>query len=105
MRILLLQLDPLIGDIPGNAGKIREGVVTAGRDSADLIVTPELILTGYPPRDLLLFRGFIDKVSETAAALAADLEGYPPILVGAVKPSTSSAGRLTRTGRTSGIMQ
>jgi hypothetical protein len=49
MRILLLQLNPVIGDLAGNAEAVRREVVSAGRDAADLIVTPELALLGYPP--------------------------------------------------------
>ncbi|HVN66262.1 MAG TPA: NAD+ synthase [Methanomicrobiales archaeon] len=93
MRVLVLQLNPVIGDLTGNAGKIRQGVVSAGRDSADLIVTSELALTGYPPRDLLLFRGFVDRAGDAARSLAAGLEGYPPVLVGSVQPSPFPIGR------------
>jgi NAD+ synthase (glutamine-hydrolysing) len=93
MRLLLLQLNPVIGDLAGNAGKIREGVISAGRGSADLIVTSELALMGYPPRDLLLFRSFIGRSLEAADELAADLDGYPPVLVGAARPNPSPVGR------------
>jgi NAD+ synthase/NAD+ synthase (glutamine-hydrolysing) len=93
MRLLLLQLNPVIGDPAGNAARIRQGIFQAGRESCDLIVTSELALTGYPPRDLLLFRSFIEKTLGAADALAADLEGYPPVLVGAVRPSPSPVGR------------
>ncbi|MDD1664699.1 MAG: NAD+ synthase [Methanomicrobiales archaeon] len=93
MRLLLLQLNPIIGDFPGNAGKIRDGVVSAGPDSADLIVTPELALLGYPPRDLLLFRKYVEKSLGVAASLAEDLEGYPPVLVGGAQPNPSPVGR------------
>jgi NAD+ synthase (glutamine-hydrolysing) len=93
MRFLLLQPNPVVGDLAGNAGKIRQGVLRAGRDAADLVVTPELALTGYPPRDLLLFGGFIERTRETALALARDLEGYPPVLVGSVQENPSPAGR------------
>ena len=93
MRLLLLQLNPVIGDLPGNADRIRQGVVSAGPGSADLVLTPELALTGYPPRDLLLFRAFIGKVRQAAEELAADLEGYPPVLAGAALPNPSPVGR------------
>jgi NAD+ synthase/NAD+ synthase (glutamine-hydrolysing) len=93
MRLLLLQLNPVIGDLEGNAGRIRREVLAAGRDSADLVVTPELALTGYPPRDLLLFRRYVENTLEAAQALAGDLKGYPPVLVGAVQPSPSPVGR------------
>ncbi|MDD1658646.1 MAG: NAD+ synthase, partial [Methanomicrobiales archaeon] len=99
MRLLLLQLNPIIGDLSGNAEKIRRGVISAGRNSADLIVTPELALLGYPPRDLLLFRKYIERSLEAAASLAEDLEGYPPVLVGAAQPNPSPVGRpLTNVG-------
>ena len=93
MRLLLLQLNPVIGDLAGNAGKIRDEVVSAGRGAADLIVTPELALTGYPPRDLLLFRDFIGRSVEAARTLAAELEGYPPVLLGGVQSNPAPAGR------------
>jgi NAD+ synthase/NAD+ synthase (glutamine-hydrolysing) len=93
MRLLLLQLNPVVGDLTGNAGKIREGVISAGPDSADLILTPELALLGYPPRDLLLFRKYVERSLETACALAKDLEGYPPVLVGAARFNPSPIGR------------
>jgi NAD+ synthase/NAD+ synthase (glutamine-hydrolysing) len=93
MRVLLLQLNPVVGDLAGNAGKIRGEVLKAGRDSADLVVTPELALTGYPPRDLLLFRSYVEKTLEVAGDLAAELEGYPPVLAGAVQPNPSPVGR------------
>jgi NAD+ synthase (glutamine-hydrolysing) len=93
MRLLLLQLNTTVGDLPGNAGKIRERVVAAGPGSADLIVTPELSLPGYPPRDLLLFRKYIERSLAVAGTLAEELEGYPPVLVGTAQPNPSPVGR------------
>ena len=93
MRLLLLQLNPVIGDLAGNAEKIRRGVISAGPDSADLIVTSELALLGYPPRDLLLFRDYIGRSLEVARTLAEDLKEYPPVLVGAACPNPSPVGR------------
>ncbi|MGA2933631.1 MAG: NAD+ synthase [Methanomicrobiales archaeon] len=93
MRLLLLQLNPIVGDLPGNAGKIRDGVTSAGPGSADLIVTSELALLGYPPRDLLLFRDYIGRSLEVAGTLAEDLKGYPPVLLGGAQPNPSPIGR------------
>lgn len=66
MRILIVQLNPLVGDIPGNTLKLiaaaRQGIEDF---QADLIVFPELVLTAYPPEDLLL-RPSIDRRIETA---------------------------------------
>ena len=54
MKIALAQLNPLIGDLQGNARKIIDTCKQAIKQGADVILTPELSLWGYPPRDLLL---------------------------------------------------
>ena len=54
MRIALAQFNPVVGDIPGNAQKILELARAAMAQGADMLVTPELALTGYSPEDLLL---------------------------------------------------
>ena len=54
MRLALGQLNPLVGDLAGNARRILEAAHQAQRDGARLLLTPELSLWGYPPRDLLL---------------------------------------------------
>lgn len=66
MRLALAQINPTIGDIDGNAEIIRRFIDAARRQKADLVVLPELCLSGYPPKDLLLQEGFIEAV--TAAA-------------------------------------
>ncbi len=63
LRIVLAQLDFMVGDVQGNAVRIIEAATTArDRDRADCIVFPELALTGYPPEDLLLRPALIDQV-------------------------------------------
>jgi len=55
LRVVMAQLDFLVGDIPGNAAKVVEAIRRAKSEhQADIIVFPELTLTGYPPEDLLL---------------------------------------------------
>ena len=54
MRIALAQINPLVGDLQGNAERILMAAGEAQRDGADVLLTPELSLWGYPPRDLLL---------------------------------------------------
>lgn len=55
LRIVMAQVNPLVGDIPGNAELvIRTARVILGEQSADIIAFPELVLTAYPPEDLLL---------------------------------------------------
>tara|TARA_R110000824_G_scaffold318073_2_gene505277 strand:+ start:18627 stop:20249 length:1623 start_codon:yes stop_codon:yes gene_type:complete len=66
MRILLVQMNPLVGDIPGNTQKLlaaaKQGIA---KYAAELIVFPELVLTAYPPEDLLL-RPSLDRRIESA---------------------------------------
>jgi NAD+ synthase/NAD+ synthase (glutamine-hydrolysing) len=92
MRIALLQLNPTVGALESNAARI-EAAVNAVRGRVDLCVTPEMALTGYPPRDLLLMPGFIAQGQEVVARLAAALRDGPDVLVGMPLPSGVAAGR------------
>jgi len=59
IRVALAQINPTVGDLKGNAELIRTHIQEAGKLSADLIIFPELALTGYPPEDLLFKSRFI----------------------------------------------
>jgi NAD+ synthase (glutamine-hydrolysing) len=59
LRIALCQLDVTVGDLEGNAEKVIAQLEQAEASGADLAVFPELVLTGYPPEDLLLEPGFV----------------------------------------------
>jgi NAD+ synthase (glutamine-hydrolysing) len=59
VKIALLQINPIVGDIAGNARLIAAAAATARTAGADLAVTPELALVGYLPRDLLLSAPFV----------------------------------------------
>ena len=59
MRLALAQLNVVVGDLAGNVDKIVGAVREADRAGADLVVLPELAVTGYPPEDLLLRPGFV----------------------------------------------
>ncbi|HMB81111.1 MAG TPA: NAD+ synthase [Vicinamibacterales bacterium] len=93
MKIALLQINPIVGDLAGNARLIADAVRDAGRAGADLAVTPELALVGYLPRDLLLSDGFIRRSWDVLADLARELAGQPPVLVGLAEPNPSDEGR------------
>ena len=93
VNIALLQINPLVGDLTGNARLIAEAAGEAGRRGADLAVTPELALVGYLPRDLLLSPAFVTESWDAAASLARDLAGQPPVLVGLPEPNPSDEGR------------
>ena len=71
-RLALCQLDAIVGDLEGNVAKVIAALSEAERSGADLAVFPELVLTGYPPEDLLLESSFVEgsrhALEEVAAA-------------------------------------
>ena len=93
MRIALLQTNPTAGDIGGNSALIVSGARRAQAQGADLVVTPELALMGYLPRDLLMSRGFIHRSGLELSRMAADLADCPPLLVGVATPNPAEMGR------------
>jgi NAD+ synthase (glutamine-hydrolysing) len=93
VKIALLQINPLVGDLAGNARLIADAACQAARQGARLAVTPELALVGYLPRDLLLSSAFVSRSWEVADALARDLAGVAPVLVGLPEPNPSDTGR------------
>ncbi len=74
LRVALAQINPTVGDIPGNAQRIREQIGRARGEGAQLVVFPELALSGYPPEDLLLKTHFVDAAGAALQELAADTE-------------------------------
>jgi NAD+ synthase (glutamine-hydrolysing) len=82
MKVALLQLNFTVGDLKGNAAKILSAVRKAEDSGAELCITPEMALTGYPARDLLLNSWFVRSAVVTAESLARDLAGGPAVLVG-----------------------
>lgn len=72
LRIAVAQLNLLVGDIPGNTDQLIAAAVTTRDDhGADLIVFPELSLTGYPPEDLLLRPSLAGRVEAAVQRLLA----------------------------------
>jgi len=70
MRIALAQLNAVVGDLEGNVERIVAAVSEAQRAAADLVVLPELAVTGYPPEDLLLRPGFVRAAREAVDEVA-----------------------------------
>ena len=93
MRIALLQINPIVGDLAGNARLILDALREAHRRGADLAVAPELALVGYLPRDLLLDPGFVRRSWQALERLALDAADLPPVLVGLPEPNPSEEGR------------
>jgi NAD+ synthase len=82
LSVGLAQLNPVVGDIDGNAERIR--ALRAAGAGHDLIVFGELALAGYPPEDLVLKRAFQDGIESGVRALAAGTaDGGPALLIGA----------------------
>ncbi len=75
MKLALAQIDPVVGDLDGNRALILDRVREARDAGADLVVLPELAVTGYPPEDLLLRPGFVRAAEACTEAIAAEVTG------------------------------
>ena len=82
MRLALAQINPIVGDLDGNRALIVERIEEAKRANADLVVFPELAVTGYPPEDLLLRPGFIRAARQSLHELAKEVKDVT-VIVGA----------------------
>ncbi|HEX3910439.1 MAG TPA: NAD+ synthase [Solirubrobacteraceae bacterium] len=80
MRLALCQLNATVGDIAGNAERIRAGRAAALDAGAELVLFPELALTGYPPEDLLLRQQFLADAAAVLGELAAETRGIVAIV-------------------------
>ena len=91
MRLALAQTDPVVGALAPNAGALRKAYEQACAAGADLVATPELALTGYPPEDLVLRHTFVAATAEVLAELAT-CTGPVPLIVGYVEGLDLPAG-------------
>ena len=82
MKIALAQLNPTVGDLRGNAALVRQAAEKAAADGAELLVTSELLISGYPPKDLLLREGFAHACDRAVSALAKELPSGLAVLIG-----------------------
>lgn len=94
MKIAIAQLNPTIGDLNGNAAKILKAAQRAAQEGVRLLLTPELSLCGYPPRDLLLNPNFVELMALKLAELAETIPAGLAVLVGVaqVNPKSISNG-------------
>jgi NAD+ synthase len=86
LKIALAQANSTVGDIDGNIAKLRDMRASAAALGADLVVFPELFVTGYPPEDLVLKPAFPATARARVEALAAELGQGPAIITGTVWP-------------------
>jgi NAD+ synthase (glutamine-hydrolysing) len=80
LRLALAQVDSRVGDLEGNAERIRRNVQAAREGGAELVLFPELALTGYPPEDLLLKEHFLRATRAALDELAASTEGIVAVV-------------------------
>jgi len=92
MHLGLAQINTTVGDLAGNCRRIIGAYGALVARGAELVVFPELAVSGYPPRDLLFKRRFVTDVESALAEIAAAV-GEAPALVGFVETNTSGHGR------------
>ncbi|MDP2807334.1 MAG: nitrilase-related carbon-nitrogen hydrolase, partial [bacterium] len=85
MKIAICQYNPVVGDIDGNLAKVASALKSSAKQKPDLLVFPELFLTGYPPRDLLEKDWFLEKIKRAIKDITILSGKYPDIgiLIGA----------------------
>lgn len=98
MKIGLAQINGTVGDFPANARRIVNAYREAVDQGAEFVVTPEMALVGYPPRDLVFKSGFVDKCLQALDYLTSEI-GEVPLLVGYVDHNRGeSPGKPFRNG-------
>ncbi len=95
MRIAVLQLNPVVGDLAGNAELILSAAREAAEAGAELAVAPELAICGYPPKDLLLRDGFVASCDRAIENLARALPPGLGLIVGHPTERLSPCGGVT----------
>jgi NAD+ synthase (glutamine-hydrolysing) len=91
MKFAIAQLNPTVGDLVGNSQQIIERSKEAAAQGAELMLTPELSLCGYPPRDLLLNPSLIEDMTQVLQSLAAEIPPDLMVLVGFAAPNQRAA--------------
>ena len=92
MKVALAQINPTVGDLAGNEAKILAAYQRGVDAGVEMVLCPELSITGYPPRDLLLKKGFITRDLETLDRLAAST-GKVGLMLGFVGKNELRPGR------------
>ncbi len=94
MRIGLAQINTIVGDLAGNSRRILDAYHTLVARGAELVIYPELVVSGYPPRDLLFKKRFVADVEKATRELATQI-GAVPALIGYTEANPAAQGRST----------
>ncbi|WP_337997889.1 NAD+ synthase [Oleispirillum naphthae] len=86
LTVSLVQINPTVGAVSANLDRIAAAHARAAAAGADLVVTPELALSGYPPEDLVRRPAFLARIDAALLDLARRAAGGPPLIVGAPRP-------------------
>ncbi|MBU0674094.1 MAG: NAD+ synthase [Proteobacteria bacterium] len=92
MKIALVQINPFIGDFTGNCERIRSWAKNAAHQGCDLVIFPELAISGYPPQDLLERPSFIEDQEKALHSLINQIKGIG-VIVGAITRHTTNPGK------------
>jgi NAD+ synthase (glutamine-hydrolysing) len=95
MRVALAQLNPVVGDLAGNVGRVRDTLAQVAPQNPDLVVFSELFLLGYPPRDLVSRNWFVKRSERALSAVVELSRKYPDlgVVVGSVVRSGLDTGK------------
>ena len=105
IRIALAQVNPTIGDLPGNSAIVRRYIRDAANLGADVVAFPELVITGYPPDDLLLKKSFLSDSRRALEEVAASTDGIS-VVIGCIDEDASrlyNSAALLAGGRIKGV--
>ena len=106
VRIALAQMNPTVGDLPGNAKRVIEFIEQARAMGTDIVAFPELVLTGYPPEDLLLRPDFIDQNQAALEEVTRATKGITAIIGFAQRAEdVYNAAAIAHDGEIAGIVQ
>jgi len=94
VKLSLAQINPTVGDLPGNVEKCVQAAQQAAVSGADLIALPQMAIPGCHPQDILLDAGFIAAVADATRDLAERTAGLPPILVGTILTADPTASKI-----------
>ncbi|MEO7495859.1 MAG: NAD+ synthase [Massilia sp.] len=93
VKVAIVQMNSTVGDLAGNRARILAAAARAAGEGADVVLTPELSLVGYPPEDLLLRNAFYAKTREALVGLAADLAAFAGLRVVVGHPTEQDGAR------------